>query len=164
MKLSRPQLLLATLAMQLPLLAQAGLERRDGLIPMLWDADQGKLLFEISQFDKDYLYFATIAKGSGSGSVGLEWAGGGEEGVIQFQRVGPKVLVVEKNLRFRAGKGGPGLEKGIDASFPDSILASLPIVKTEAGKVIVDVTPLVIRDAVGFAAGRGGFGRGGGVA
>jgi len=160
MKLSRPQLLLATLAMQLPLLAQAGLERRDGLIPMLWDADQGKLLFEISQFDKDYLYFATIAKGSGSGTVGLEWAGGGEEGVIQFQRVGPKVLVVEKNLRFRAGKGGPGLEKGIDASFPDSILASLPIVKTEAGKVIVDATPLVIRDAVGFAAGQPGFGRG----
>ena len=47
-----------------------------------------------------------------------------EGGVIQFQRVGPKVMVVQKNLRFRAGNGGPGIAKGIDASFPDSIIAS----------------------------------------
>lgn len=161
MKLSCLRILTCSLAVPLLALAQTGVERRDGFIPMLWDADQGKLYFEISQFDKDILYFTSIAKGSGSGSVGFEWAGGGEGGVIQFQRVGPKVLVVQKNLRFRAGSGGPGLEKGVDASFPDSILASLPITKTEGGKVIVDATPLVIRDAVGFAAPRGG-GRGGG--
>jgi hypothetical protein len=143
-----------------PVSAQAGLERRDGFVPMLWDADQGRLFFELTRFDQDILYFTSVAKGSGSGSVGLEWAGGGEGGVIQFQRVGPKVMVVEKNLRFRAGKGEPGIQKGIDASFPDSIIASLPIVRTDAGKVIVDATPLVVRDAVNFAAA--GTGRGGG--
>jgi hypothetical protein len=150
------------LAVHAILSAQTAPERRDGFIPMIWDAEQGKLLFEIPQFDRDILYFISVAKGSGSGNIGLEWAGGGEGGVIQFQRVGPKVMVVEKNLRFRAGTGGAGLEQGIDASFPDSILASLPIVRTDAGKVIVDATPLVIRDAVGFASARGPGGRGGG--
>jgi hypothetical protein len=144
------------------LFAQPGLERREGYIPMLWDADQGRLFFEITRFDQDILYFTSVAKGSGSGSVGLEWAGGGEGGVIQFQRVGPKVMVVQKNLRFRAGNGGPGIEKGIDASFPDSIIASLPIIRTDAGKVIVDATSLVVRDAAGFAASSAGGGRGGG--
>ena len=145
------------------LCAQSGSpERRDGYIPMLWDAESGKLFFEISKFDQDILYFTSVAKGSGSGSVGFEWAGGGEGGVIQFQRVGPKVMVVQKNLRFRAGNGGPGIEKGIDASFPDSIIASLPIARTEGGKVIVDATPLVVRDAAGFAAASAGGGRGGG--
>ena len=144
------------------LFAQAGLERREGYIPMLWDADQGRLFFELTRFDQDILYFTSVAKGSGSGSVGLEWAGGGEGGVIQFQRVGPKVMVVQKNLRFRAGNGGPGIEKGIDASFPDSILASLPVIRTDAGKVIVDATSLVVRDAAGFAASSAGGGRGGG--
>src|SRR5271170_2435472 len=129
---------------------------------MLWDAEQGRLLFELKRFDQDILYFTSVAKGSGSGSVGLEWAGGGEAGVIQFQRVGPKVMVVQKNLRFRAGNGGPGIEKGIDASFPDSIIASLPIIRTDAGKIIVDATPLVVRDAAGFAASSAGGGRGGG--
>jgi hypothetical protein len=136
-------------------------ERRDGFIPMVWDAEQGKLFFEISKFDQDILYFTSVAKGSGSGNVGLEWAGGGEGGVIQFRRVGPRVMVVQRNLRFRAGSGGAGLEQGVDESFPDSILASLPVIKTESGKVTVDATPLVVRDSANFAAPPGG-GRGGG--
>src|SRR6516165_3925770 len=63
------------------------------------------------------------------------------------------------------------MEKGIDASFPDSILASLPIVKTDGSKVVVDATNLVVRDAANFASapaggrgGSGGGGRGGGEA
>src|SRR5277367_6143195 len=96
------------------LFAQTAPERREGYIPMLWDADQGRLSFELTRFDQDILYFTSVAKGSGSGSVGFEWAGGGEGGVIQFHRVGPKVMVVQKNLRFRATKGEPGIEKGIE--------------------------------------------------
>lgn len=160
MKKSCLQLSVAALLLQFSSYAQ-NIERKPGFIPMVWDADQGKLFFEITEFDKDILYFTSVAKGSGSGTVGLEWAGEGEGGVIQFQRVGPKVLVVQKNLRFRAGNGGPGLEKGIDASFPDSILASLPITKTEGTKVTVDATPLVIRDSVGFASPAERGGRGG---
>ena len=166
MKSDRLRLFLFALSISLAAHAQTSLERKDGFIPLLWDEAQGKLYFEIAQFDKDILYFSEVAKGSGSGSVGLEWAAGGEGGgIIQFQRVGPRVLVVEKNLRFRAGSGGPGLEKSIDASFPDSILASLPIVKTDGGKVVVDATTLLVRDAANFAtgpAGRGGGGGGGG--
>jgi len=149
------------------LLIQGGLsaqtmDRREGFIPLLWDASQGKLFFELSEFDKDILYYTEVAKGSGSGSVGFEWSGGGEGGVIQFQHAGPKVLVVQRNTRFRAGNGGPGLEQGVEESFPDSILASLPVLKTDGGKVIVDAMPLVMRDAVGFAGGGRG-GRGGGL-
>src|ERR1700761_4019434 len=144
------QTLTAVILFQISLCAQTaspGIERREGFIPLLWDADQGKLRFEISRFNQDILYFTSVAKGSGSGSVGLEWAGTGEGGVIQFQRVGPKVLVIQKNLRFRAGKGGAGLEQDVEQSFPDSILAALPVVKAEGGRVVVDATPLVIRDS-----------------
>src|SRR5215471_13292856 len=96
--------LLAAFLIESALSAQ-NMERRDGFIPLLWDAAQGKLYFELTQFDRDVLYYTQIAKGSGSGSVGFEWAGGGEGGVIQFQHVGPKVLVVLKNTRVRAGNG-----------------------------------------------------------
>jgi hypothetical protein len=165
MKYFFPRPVLAAFALQVLAtlsFGQTAPERREGFIPMIWDADQGKLFFELSQLDKDVLLFSSVAKGSGSGNVGMEWAEGEEGGVIQFQRVGPRVLVVQKNLRFRAGNGGPGLEKSVDASFPDSILASLPIIRTENGKVIVEATTLLIRDAAGFAAPRGGGrGRGG---
>jgi hypothetical protein len=157
----KPILLTLSLFLSTALFAQSGMERRDGYLPMLWDAQQGKLYFEITKFDQDILYFTSVAKGSGSGSVGLEWAGGGEGQVIQFQRVGPRVMVVARNIRFRPGTGGPGIAKGIDASFPDSIIAALPISSSDSGKVIVDAMPLVIRDSAGFAAPPGG-GRGGG--
>jgi len=153
--------LLAAFLIESVLSAQ-NMERREGFIPLLWDAAQGKLFFELTQFDKDILYFTEVSKGSGSGTVGFEWAGGGESGVIQFQRVGPKVLVVLKNTRFRAGSGGPGLEQGVEESFPDSVIASLPVVKTDGEKVVVDATPLVVRDAVGFGSGGGGRGGRGG--
>ena len=81
MKLSKLFSFLIPFAIPLALHAQ-NLERRDGFIPLLWDEAQGKLYFEIPQFDKDILYFSEVAKGSGSGSVGLEWAAGGEGGGI----------------------------------------------------------------------------------
>jgi hypothetical protein len=163
MKYRISKTLIAVLATSLPILAQGpGAERRDGLIPMIWDADQGKLYFEISQLNRDYLFYTEVAKGSGSGSVGLEWAGGGGSGVIQFQRAGQRIMMVEKNIRFRAGKGGAALEEAIDESFPDSIIAALPIIKIDGGtKFIVDATPFTIRDGANFASAGGG-GRGGG--
>ena len=106
MKSSTAKSLALIAALSGSIFAQTGPERREGFIPMIWDADQGRLSFELTRFDQDILYFTSVAKGSGSGSVGLEWAGGGEGGVIQFQRIGPKVMVVQKNLRFRAGNGG----------------------------------------------------------
>src|ERR1700733_11141052 len=112
LKCTAVKALIAIVAMSIPVLAQSpNAERREGLIPMIWDADQGKLYFEISQLDRDYLFFTEVAKGSGSGSVGLEWAGGGGSGVIQFHRAGQRIMVVQKNIRFRAGNGGPALEE-----------------------------------------------------
>jgi hypothetical protein len=154
--------LIAVLALSIPMQAQnPNAERRDGLIPMIWDADQGKLYFEISQLNRDYLFYTEVAKGSGSGSVGLEWAAGGGSGVIQFQRAGQRIMMLQKNIRFRAGKGGPALEEAMDESFPDSIIAALPIAKIDGTKYIVDATPFAIRDGANFAAAAGG-GRGGG--
>jgi Met-zincin/Domain of unknown function (DUF5117) len=152
---------IAAFLFQSPAPAQQ-LERREGYIPMLWDESQGKLFFELTtQFNKEILYYTNVAQGSGSGSVGFEWAGEGEGGVIEFQRVGSKVLVLEKNVRFRPGSGGPGMEQGVGESFPDSMLAALPITKVEGDKVTVDAMPLLIRDAVGFTAPRAGRGGGG---
>lgn len=155
-----PMKLALAALLAVPLFAQSSPQRIEGFLPMLWDAEQGRLSFEIPNLDQDILYFTSVAKGSGSGSVGFEWAGGGEGGVIQFHRVGSKVMVVEKNIRFRASKHEPGIEKGIEASYPDSILASLPILRSDSGKLVVDAMPLVVRDAANLSAA--GTGRGGG--
>ena len=72
--------------------------------------------------------------------------------VVHFQRIGPRVLVVEQNLAYRALSGSPALKENVRDSFATSVLASLAIEAEAGGRVLVDATPLVLRDAVGTEA------------
>lgn len=122
-----------------------GLERTDGFVPFYWDAARGRVLIEVPVFDADVLYYVSAA--SGAGSVELPFDRGIlKSSVVHFHRSGPRVLVVEQNLRFRALGGGPVAE-GVRDSFASSVLASLPVEADENGRVLVDATPLFMRDA-----------------
>ncbi|MGH7650514.1 MAG: hypothetical protein ACREMS_01595, partial [Gemmatimonadaceae bacterium] len=46
--------------------ATAGLERHDGFIPFYFDEKTGKLLFEVSRLDQDFLYLYSLSTGLGS--------------------------------------------------------------------------------------------------
>ncbi len=57
--------------------------------------------------------------------------------MIRFERVGPRVQVVQQNLRFRAPNDNDALRKGLEESFASSVLAALTIESEEGGAVIV---------------------------
>jgi hypothetical protein len=124
-----------------------GLTRVDGFIPFYWDAQRGRLLFEIARFDRDILYFTGVSKGVGSVELGVDRGSGGGSAVIRFQQSGPRVLVIQQNLRFRAPSGTPEARKVMEDSFASSVIAALTIEGQDSGRVLVDATPLVIRDA-----------------
>lgn len=117
----------------------------DGYIPLRYDQGRGKLLLQVPAFDADVLYYVSAATGGGSVELPFD-RGIMDSAVIQFQRAGNKVLVVEMNTGFRATAGG-ATAQGVADSFPTSVLASLPIESTAGGKVIVDATGLFLRDA-----------------
>ena len=124
----------------------SGLQRQDGFIPFYWDAARGRVLMEIPVFDEDVLYYISAA--SGAGSVELSFDRGIlNSSVIHFHRSGPRVLVIEQNLRYRAVDGHDALVENVRDSFPVSVLAALPVEADENGRVLVDATPLFIRDA-----------------
>lgn len=124
-----------------------GMERRDGYIPFYWDATRGRVLLEIARLDEDVLYYTITSKGIGSVELGLDRGAGSTQAVVRFERVGPRVQVVQQNLRFRAPNGNDALKKGLEESFASSILASLPIEAEERGRLLVDATSLIVRDA-----------------
>jgi hypothetical protein len=125
----------------------AGLERREGFVPFYWDGSRGRLLLEIARFNEDMLYYVITSKGIGSVELGVDRGNTSDSAVIRFERVGPRVLVVEQNLRFRAPNGNAPLQHGMEESFASSVLAALPIEAEDGSRVLVDATPLVIRDA-----------------
>jgi hypothetical protein len=127
--------------------AAPALQRFDGYIPFSWDAARGRVLLEISEFDTDVLYYVSAASGGGSVELNLD-RGILDTAVIRFQRVGPKVLVNEQNLAYRAS-GDAARKANVEASFPSSTLAALPIESEAGGRVVVDATALFMRDAAG---------------
>ncbi len=122
-----------------------GLERTDGFIPFYLDEDEGRILFEIDRLGQDVLYFVSIAQAAGSVELGMD-RGIVRQAVIRFERAGPRVHVVQQNLQFRAPNGHAALVENVRDSFASSVLAALPIEADEGGRLLVDATPLVIRD------------------
>lgn len=124
----------------------AGLQRQDGFVPLYWDAARGRVLVEVPVFDRDVLYYVSAA--SGAGSVELPFDRGIlTTDVIHFQRSGPRVLVVAQNLRYRAVGGSAAQLDNVRDSFATSVLASLPVEAEEGARVLVDASPLFLRDA-----------------
>jgi hypothetical protein len=123
-----------------------GLQRTDGFVPFYWDAARGRVLIEIPAFDADILYYVSAASGGGSVEMSFD-RGIMRSSVIHFQRSGPRVLVTELNLDYRAPGAHAALVENVRDSFPSSVIAALPIEADENGRVLADATSLFMRDA-----------------
>lgn len=128
----------------------AGLKKSDGFIPTYWDGKKGVLLFELPARLKDaqFLYFTGF--GSGVGSIRLfadRSSVATSAALCRFRQVGSRVLVIQENPSFRAEQGSEALKRSVEKSFPTSVLASLPVEVEEAGTLLVNANPLILRDA-----------------
>src|SRR5215213_7351284 len=99
-----------------------GLQKLDGYFPLYYDAEAGKLLLEISRFDTEFLYQVSLPTGVGSNPLGLDRGQLGNTRVVHFERVGPKVLLVEPSQRFRAITRDPNERRAVEESFARSVL------------------------------------------
>jgi hypothetical protein len=129
----------------------SGMERRDGFIPFYYDERTGKLLLEVQRLDQDFLYLPTLATGLGSNDLGLDRGTTGNEAVVRFERFGPKVLLVSRNMRFR-GTADSLQAQSVQESFATSTLAAMQIVAEEPGKLLVDATDFALQDVMNVAA------------
>src|SRR5450432_3177155 len=140
-----------------------GLQKMDGYFPIYWEERTGYLLLEIPQFDTEFLYATGLAAGLGSNDIGLDRGQEGGGKVVEFQRVGPKVLLVQGNESFRSSSANPAERKSVEDSFAKSVLWGFTVAAESNGRVLVDATDFLLRDGAGNALGGGGAaGAGGG--
>lgn len=127
----------------------AGMERNPGFLTYYWDAKKGKIWLEIATFDTELLYYPTLAQGVGSNDIGLDRGRLGQEHIVKFQRSGNKVLMIEPNYSYRAISNDPLERQAVMESFAKSVHAGFEVAAEESGKVLVDLTPFLMQDAVG---------------
>ena len=123
------------------------LERNDGYFPYYWDANEGKIWLEIPRLEEEFLYVESLATGLGSNPVGLDRGQLGSEHVVRFERVGPKVLLKQRNLRFRALSEDSAEQRAVEQSFAESILWGTKVEAEANGTILVDATDFLMRDA-----------------
>src|SRR6185503_3712840 len=99
-----------------------GMQKLDGYFPLYWDERTGNLWLEIPRFDADFLLTTGLAAGLGSNDIGLDRGAGGGGRLVSFQRIGPRVLLVQPNLSFRSSSTNPLERKSVEDSFAKSVL------------------------------------------
>jgi hypothetical protein len=137
------------------------IDKREGFIDLYWDDDKGRLLLRIEEFDTPFLYQTSLARGVGSNDLGLDRGQLGTDSIVEFERSGPKVLLVANNLRYRASGDDPDEHRAVDESFARSVLWGFERLREEDGAVVVDATDFFLRDAHGIAASLAEAGEGG---
>jgi len=129
----------------------SGMQKLDGYFPIYWDDRAGTLWLEIPRFDTEFLYATGLAAGLGSNDIGLDrgQAGGGR--LVSFERVGPKILMVQPNESFRSSSANPAERRSVEDSFAKSVLWGFTVAAESNGRVLVDATDFFLRDGYGAA-------------
>ena len=127
----------------------AGLQKLEGYVPLYWDAANGKMLMEISRFNVEFLYQISLPTGVGSNPLGLDRGQLGGSHVVRFERIGPKVLLVQSNYRYRAISPDANERRAVEESFAQSVLWGFKVEASEGERVLVDATAFFLRDAHG---------------
>ena len=124
----------------------------DGYFPLYWDERTGTLLprdpalrHRLPVLDR------TRRPASGSNDIGLDRGAGGGGRVVPFQRVGPRVMLVQGNQSFRSSSAESAERKSVEDSFAKSILWGFTVAAESSGRVLVDATDFFLRDGHGAA-------------
>ena len=126
-----------------------GLERKDGFIPLYWDAQGGKLWMELPPMGQELIYQVSLPAGIGSNDIGLDRGQLGDTRLVRFERSGPRVLMVQPNQNFRAVTDDPEERRDVETSFAQSVLWGFTVAAETDGRVLVDATDFALRDVHG---------------
>ncbi|WP_245327827.1 zinc-dependent metalloprotease [Hymenobacter fodinae] len=124
-----------------------GMQKFSGFFPFYWDEKGGRILLEIDKLDQEILYVSTLPNGVGSNDLGLDRGQIGQTRIVKFVKSGPKILLLQPNYDFRAVSQNAEERQSVENSFAQSVLWGFKAEAQEGGKVLVDLTPFLLRDS-----------------
>ncbi len=129
----------------------AAFDKKEGFFDFYWDDDTGKIWLEIDKLDQEFLYVNSLSAGVGSNDIGLDRGQLGDNRIVRFEKVGPKILMVQGNLGYRAESDNPEETASVAQAFARSVLWGFKIEKSNNGNYLVDFTPFLMHDAHGVS-------------
>ena len=106
---------------------------------------------EIPRLDTEVLYITGLAAGLGSNDIGLDRGQLHDSRIVIFERVGPRILMVQPNYEYRASSTNAAEVKAVRDAFARSVLWGFTVGAESDGRVLVDATDFLVRDASNMA-------------
>ena len=136
----------------------AGAEQLSGYFTLYWNDSTGQMYWEIGSLDAEFLYQVSMASGLGSNPVGIDRGQLSGTYVVSPKRIGPRLLLMQPNYRYRASSSNELERQAVEDSFAPSVLWGFDIAAETEGRVLVDASDFFLRDArdvAGTIANRG---------
>ncbi|MBU0695122.1 MAG: zinc-dependent metalloprotease, partial [Bacteroidetes bacterium] len=111
-----------------------------------WDDASGKIYLEVDKLNQEFLYVSTLPFGIGSNDLGLDRGQIGENKILKFVKVGPKVLLQQPNYDYRAISDNADEKKSVEQAFASSIIWGFKAEAIDGDKALIDLTPFLMRD------------------
>jgi len=123
-----------------------GMKKVSGAWTMYHNDQKLLVMMTSSQLNKDFMVVTSIARGISSGDVlgGMSW-GFGDDALWTFRKVGDKLHLLRRNVRFKAKSGTPEAN-AVKLAYSDSVLYALPILTSVSGGYLVDMTRIFMSD------------------
>ena len=122
-------------------------EHLEGFFDLYWDDAGGRLYMAVEEFGVPFLHQSSLPRGVGSNDIGLDRGQLGNTRIVQFEKVGPKILLIEQNLRFRALSDNPDEQNAVDESFARSVVWGFESKGAQDDAILIDLTDFMLSDA-----------------
>ncbi len=121
-----------------------GTKKVEGLWTAYFKDQQILVDLKQAQMGQDYLMLSSIARGVSQGLVigGIMW---GDEVLWSFRKVGDKIHVLRRNVKFKAKPGSPEAA-AVKVAYGDSVMYALPVLTETNGGYLVDMTRIFLSD------------------
>jgi len=108
----------------------------------------GKVFLEINQFNQQFLFQSGLPHGIGSNDIGLDRGQLGDTRLVQFERIGDKVLLRQLNSYYRANSDNMLEKKAIEEAFASSVIWGFKVASAsdDGKRVFIDYTPFLLSD------------------
>jgi hypothetical protein len=129
-----------------------GMEVQEGVLRLF--SEKQRLLAEVPRKDFGQHFLLATTFSGGTTYAGWQWT----EALVAWERLDDKLLLVEKNVRYRADAGQP-VEDVVRRTYSDRVMKALPILaesRNPQGGVVVDLKDLFADNAKVFFGPMGG--------
>ncbi len=127
------------------------MKKYEGFLNFYYQEKEDRIYLVVEELDQEFLYAHSLSSGVGHNDLELDRGQLGGEAVVHFRKAGPRVLLVQSNLRYRAETDNAAEKIAVEQAFATSVLHGFPIKDEKPGQYLIDITPMLMWDMHGVS-------------